>query len=127
MGDVLVGNRKGAQFNFTNLGGAGRFRVIPEALWPDNYHDVPMDVSRVGAFEVRVKGDEEKRGREVKREKRAFKAWGGCSESRILPSPISLFPLALARPFPPFSFSSPSGLPLPLPFLPPRSGRCTLR
>eukprot|EP00955_Chlamydomonas_euryale_P021016 222594-Chlamydomonas_euryale.AAC.1 len=52
LGDVLVGNRKGAQFSFSNLGGAGRFRVIPEAMWPDACADAPEDMARVGPFEV---------------------------------------------------------------------------
>ncbi|KAG1668832.1 hypothetical protein FOA52_004926 [Chlamydomonas sp. UWO 241] len=52
LGVVLVGNHKSTQFSFTNLGGAGRFRIIPEGLWPDAFHDAPEDVAHVGPFDV---------------------------------------------------------------------------
>lgn len=41
------------QFTFANLGGPGRFRVIPEANWPNSYSEAPTDMAQVGPFEVR--------------------------------------------------------------------------
>jgi hypothetical protein len=52
VGDVLVGNCKMQQFSFKNIGGQGRFRIIPRSMWPDQYFDAPTDIARVGAFEV---------------------------------------------------------------------------
>jgi hypothetical protein len=34
LGDVLLGNTRRLQVPFTNAGGGGRFRLVPEALWP---------------------------------------------------------------------------------------------
>ena len=52
VGDVLVGNCKVVQFPFKNIGGQGKFRIIPHGLWPDRYQEAPADIARVGAFEV---------------------------------------------------------------------------
>lgn len=52
VGDVLVGNCKMHQFSFKNIGGQGKFRIIPRSMWPDQYQDAPADIARVGAFEV---------------------------------------------------------------------------
>ena len=35
MGQVVIGNVKLEQVSFKNLGGPGRFRIVPEADWPD--------------------------------------------------------------------------------------------
>eukprot|EP00798_Chlamydomonas_sp_ICE-L_P024309 gene24309-9913_t len=52
VGEVLAGNRKVTNINFSNAGGAGRFRIIPESYWPKNYANAPVDVAQVGPFQV---------------------------------------------------------------------------
>ncbi|KAI8476325.1 MAG: hypothetical protein J3K34DRAFT_512165 [Monoraphidium minutum] len=34
VGDALLGNTRRVQVHFTNTGGDGRFRLVPESLWP---------------------------------------------------------------------------------------------
>lgn len=53
MGQVVIGNVKTEQVTFKNMGGAGRFRIVPEAHWPDFAMDAPTDRAVVGQFKVR--------------------------------------------------------------------------
>ncbi|KAG2495146.1 hypothetical protein HYH03_006754 [Edaphochlamys debaryana] len=52
MGQVVIGNVKTEQVSFKNLGGPGRFRIVPEAAWPDFAADAPTDRAVVGPFKV---------------------------------------------------------------------------
>ncbi len=53
LGQVVIGNVKTEQVSFTNLGGPGRFRIVPEVDWPDFAADAPTDRAVVGPFKVR--------------------------------------------------------------------------
>ncbi|GLC49027.1 hypothetical protein PLESTB_000174500 [Pleodorina starrii] len=52
MGQVVIGNIKTEQIAFKNLGGPGRFRIVPEADWPDFAQDAPTDRAVVGPFKI---------------------------------------------------------------------------
>eukprot|EP00198_Chlamydomonas_reinhardtii_P001982 XP_001691318.1 flagellar associated protein [Chlamydomonas reinhardtii] len=52
MGQVVIGNVKTEQVTFKNMGGAGRFRIVPEAHWPDFAMDAPTDRAVVGQFKI---------------------------------------------------------------------------
>ncbi|GIM02972.1 hypothetical protein Vretimale_7763, partial [Volvox reticuliferus] len=52
MGQVVIGNIKTEQIAFRNLGGPGRFRIVPEADWPDFAHDAPTDRAVIGPFKI---------------------------------------------------------------------------
>lgn len=56
LGQVVIGNVKTEQVSFTNLGGPGRFRIVPEVDWPDYAADAPNDRAVVGPFKVRGRG-----------------------------------------------------------------------
>ncbi|GFR52101.1 hypothetical protein Agub_g14614 [Astrephomene gubernaculifera] len=52
MGQVVIGNVKTEQVAFRNLGGPGRFRIVPEADWPDFAQDAPTDRAVIGPFKI---------------------------------------------------------------------------
>ncbi|EFJ49783.1 hypothetical protein VOLCADRAFT_104231 [Volvox carteri f. nagariensis] len=52
MGQVVIGNIKTEQISFRNLGGPGRFRIVPEADWPDFAQDAPTDRAVMGPFKI---------------------------------------------------------------------------
>ncbi|KXZ45748.1 hypothetical protein GPECTOR_51g734 [Gonium pectorale] len=52
MGQVVIGNVRNEQVSFRNLGGPGRFRIVPEADWPDFAQDAPTDRAVVGPFKI---------------------------------------------------------------------------